>query len=293
MLLRYAYLHGFASSPNAHKATQLAPAFAKIGIRLERPDLNVPSFEQMTYTAILEALDTLHRRGPKAKWCLIGSSMGGYMAARFAAEYPERVHRLILLCPGFLLVDRWPSVFGEQAFAAWEQAGTLPVPDATGQAKPLHWGFIEDARTHPGRPSVPCPTKIVHGRGDEVVPVESSREYVIDHPEVMLHEVDDDHGLVASIPTIRELAMEAWFVGGAKRFRYHWDFFGPDREQTGEHFRGHLDEFLARESLDHLGLTGTGQARSDHFGVYLDAPEALEELLRRALSPNRKTIVPD
>lgn len=291
-MLRFAYLHGFASSPNAHKASQLAPAFASRGIRLERPDLNVPSFESMTYTAILGALDALHRRGPEAKWCLIGSSMGGYMAARFAAEFPDRVHRLLLLCPGFLLVDRWPSVFGQEAFADWERDGRLSVPDASGVAKPLHWGFIEDARTHPGQPEVSCPTHIVHGISDEVVPLESSRQYVGDHPEVVLHEVEDDHGLVASLPTIQALAMEPWFVGEAKRFRYHWDFHGPEGPETGAHFHRHLDEFLEREQLDHLALTGTGSARSGHFGVHCDAPEGLEGLLRKALSPTRKTHIP-
>jgi pimeloyl-ACP methyl ester carboxylesterase len=31
---------------------------------------------------------------------LIGSSMGGYIAARYAELHPEQVAKLVLLCPG-------------------------------------------------------------------------------------------------------------------------------------------------------------------------------------------------
>lgn len=40
---------------------------------------------------------------------LIGQSLGGWMAARFAAQYPDRVRRLVLACPYGLRVAAHPT----------------------------------------------------------------------------------------------------------------------------------------------------------------------------------------
>ena len=50
---------------------------------------------------------------------LIGSSMGGYLAARYAELFPEEVDRMILLCPGFNLHERWPHLFGNEELEKW------------------------------------------------------------------------------------------------------------------------------------------------------------------------------
>ena len=44
-----------------------------------------------------------------------------------------------------------------------------------------------------------CPTTIIHGREDAVVPIDSSRRYAGEHDHVKLIEVDDDHPLHASV----------------------------------------------------------------------------------------------
>lgn len=139
---------------------------------------------------------------PTARWSLVGSSFGGYVAARWAELHPERIGRLLLLCPGFDLVDRWPEMLGKQAMARWEREGELEFPDGAGRPTPVHWRFIEDFRRHPPAPGVPCPTRIVHGTRDEVVPIESSRRYAATRPHVDLVAVDDDHGLLGSLEAI-------------------------------------------------------------------------------------------
>lgn len=218
---RFAYLHGFASGPEARKGRWLAARLAGQGIELHLPDLNRPSFAELTVTGALAAVDEMVAAGPpEARWCLVGSSFGGYVAARWAELHPERIERLLLLCPGFGLLERWPEMLGPEAMARWEREGSMEFPDGAGRPTPVHWGFIEDFRRHPPTPEVPCPTRIVHGRRDEVVPIEGSRRYAAarrsDLARVDLVEVDDDHGLLASLETIGREVLD-FLLGGGER----------------------------------------------------------------------------
>ncbi|MHC4945205.1 MAG: alpha/beta hydrolase [Planctomycetota bacterium] len=202
---RYAHLHGFASSAKSHKGLLLAEAFAAKGLELILPDLNRPSFSKLTYTAALEGMDELDAAAgdPQIRWRISGSSMGGYLAARWAELNPGRVDRLALLCPGFELGTRWPELIGPDRFERWKEEGTTLLPDALGQEQPVHFGLIEDCRRHPAWPEVPCPTLIFHGTRDETVPVQSSITYAEARPDrVRLITYDDNHYLLNSIDAI-------------------------------------------------------------------------------------------
>lgn len=203
---RHLYLHGFGSDRHSDKGVELRRRLAAARIDLELLDLNVPSFETQTYSAILNHLDDVDRSTPSGtRLRLGGSSMGGYLAARFTELHPRRVERLFLLCPGFDLTARWPLLLGHDAFARWEQEGTLPIEGA-GLSRPLHWRFVEDSREHPAYPEVGCPTLIFHGVQDEIVPIECSRRYAAGRDNVRLIELDDDHRLLDSVDRIaREL----------------------------------------------------------------------------------------
>lgn len=212
-LHRYAYLHGFGSSPRSHKGVALERAFAERGLTLERPDLNRPSFKLLDYAAIIEAVDEMdarhHRGGP---WRLVGSSLGGWTAARWAELYPDRVDRLVLLAPGFELADRWPDVMGAEQMARWQREGALALANAEGAMVDVHWGFIDSARSQPGTPEVRCPTVILHGARDEIVPIEQSRRYAATRPHVRLVELDDDHALTDSIDRIVEEVLRTFEI---------------------------------------------------------------------------------
>jgi len=201
---RHAYLHGFASSPLSRKGLQLRDAFRRAGVELELPDLNVPTFETLTYSAILEALDRLldTTDEPATRWRLVGSSMGGYLTARWAQLRPRSVDRVVLLCPGFDMAERWPEVLGAETVARWEREGALELPDAEGRPRPVHWELLVDARRHPPFPALPCPGLIVHGRRDEIVDPAVSRRYARQRPDVRLVEVDDDHSLAGSLDRV-------------------------------------------------------------------------------------------
>jgi pimeloyl-ACP methyl ester carboxylesterase len=159
---------------------------------------------------MLAEIDRLDAAVRPSRWNLVGSSMGGYLAARWAELRPQRVDRLLLLCPGFDLPSRWPAMLGERAFRDWQRHGSTPVEDAVGRKHDLSWAFLEDARRHPAWPRAVRPTRILHGSRDDVVPIESSRRFADGQADVTLFELDDDHRLLGSLAAIAEHA-EAWF----------------------------------------------------------------------------------
>ena len=202
-----AYLHGFASSSNSFKGTTLKSRLSDVAT-VQTPDLNRPSFEELTYTGMLNYRNTLDAELPAdSRWNLIGSSLGGYGAARWAELHPDRVDRLVLLCPAFDMVERWQELLGGPiVYKLWERNGAFFFPDHNDEPKPVHFGLISDARdNHPARPSVSCPTVIIHGRQDETVPLRFSHDYAATHTNVALKTVDDDHNLLNSLDVIERI----------------------------------------------------------------------------------------
>lgn len=219
--MRYLYLHGFASGPKSTKGVAFERHFAALGIRIERLDLRVPSFEHLRLSAMIEKVrgelaQTVSTGsspgGLDVKTVLIGSSLGGLTAARVAVGEP-RVAALVLLAPAFQLAARWREALGP-AWDDWQRTGWREVTDyTTGKPARVDVGFVEDAeRVDVGFPDVTCPTLILHGRRDDTVPIERSREFVALHPQVRLVELDDGHELVASLPAL--LAETQVFIEG-------------------------------------------------------------------------------
>ncbi|MFV8752288.1 alpha/beta fold hydrolase [Nannocystaceae bacterium ST9] len=296
MSIRHAYLHGFASSSLSTKGVAMRRHYAgkpEGTPELHTPDLNWPSFAELTYTGMLAAFDAFDRQLDEreqvepgsARWRLIGSSMGGWVASRWAQLHPERVDRLLLLCPAFDFTTRWPVLIGEQAFARWREQGSIPLADGTKQIVDVHYELFLDAARQPARPVASCPTKIVHGTRDDIVPIASSREYAAAHANVELIEVDDDHLLMRSLATIERIVDE--FLLGPDERTLWWDYFGPTAAGTAQHFRVHLDEFLAREQL--TGCTTGVEVHPEHrhAAAWCRAPHDRVETLVRALKPRR------
>lgn len=196
----YAALHGFGSSPRSRKNEAFAAAFEARGISLHRPDLNRPTFATLTFSGMLEALDEMDRSAGEPRWSIVASSLGGYVAALWAEAHPERVERLVLLCPAFELAARWSVLVTPEEGARWAREGSLPFADASGAMVPLHHAFVDEARTIAPMPSPRCPTLVIHGRADSRVPIESSRRFVAAEGSRQLIEVDDGHDLLADVP---------------------------------------------------------------------------------------------
>jgi hypothetical protein len=210
----YAYLHGFGSSPSAKKAVALRAAFAERGLALSTPDLAVPSFGELTLSAALEVVAELGTaaRARGEKLALIGSSMGGFLAALHAARAPDDIEALVLLCPGFDMAARFRRLVGEHGMTRWRTKNRIAYPDGDSKLTAIHYGLYEDALRHPAFPPAPegVPVTIVHGRRDTVVPIDVSRAYVATYPRVKLLEIDDDHSLHASIPEVFTIVRDAF-----------------------------------------------------------------------------------
>jgi pimeloyl-ACP methyl ester carboxylesterase len=148
---RILFIHGSESNSQTYKAAILRGIFPGIII----PDFTGPLEERM---AQLKAII-----GDTSGWTIIGSSLGGLMAALFAAQHPGQVRKLLLLAPAL----------------------TLPA-------------FSEYSKS-----SINIPTIIIHGTQDDVVRLEPVRELagkIFDN--LAYHVVDDDHRLHKTAETL-------------------------------------------------------------------------------------------
>jgi uncharacterized protein len=198
----YIYLHGFASGPGSTKARELKARCARIGVDLLVPDLNQGDFTQLTISRqIAQVVDLFPQDGTPIT--LIGASLGGWTAAIIAQDY-IRVEWLILLAPAFNFLEFWLPKLGTDRLKIWKDIGYLNIYHYAAQnLLPLHYDFISDARKyHLFQSDRVIPTLIVHGIHDEVIPIESSRDFAAKHPWVELIEVDSDHALTDCIELI-------------------------------------------------------------------------------------------
>jgi pimeloyl-ACP methyl ester carboxylesterase len=127
---------------------------------------------------------------------LIGSSMGGYLAALYGATHPE-VERLILMAPAFAFAKGWEARIGPAQVEEWRRSGFMEVFHyGDGGNRRLGYQLLDDARRYEDFPDVSQPTLIFHGAGDDVVPVELSRRFADGRANVRLEVVDSSHELL-------------------------------------------------------------------------------------------------
>ena len=197
------YLHGFASSPESAKARYFHRNFALIGGTVHAPDLAPDGFEGMTISSQLDVVDQAVRE--LEPMMMIGSSMGGYLAALYAAKHPDTIRRLVLLAPAFACARRMAEDLGAEQMARWKQTSTREVRhDGFMDIVPIGYGLYEDALQYEEFPDFLQRTHIYHGHMDDVVPAQVSVEFSWNHPNVELELVDSDHQLLHSLEFIWE-----------------------------------------------------------------------------------------
>jgi pimeloyl-ACP methyl ester carboxylesterase len=141
---RLLFIHGSDSSSQTYKAGLLRDIF---------PGMVVPDFTGGLPERMKQLQDIL---GTKLGWALVGSSLGGLMAAIFATQHPEHVRKLVLLAPAL----------------------TLP-------------GFSLSLTSQ-----ISIPTTIIQGTRDELIPLEPTRNFAEKiFTNLTYLVVDDDHRL--------------------------------------------------------------------------------------------------
>jgi pimeloyl-ACP methyl ester carboxylesterase len=189
---RIVYLHGFASSPGSGKARFLSRYLRDGGATVEVPDLAENDFPHLTITRQLAVID---RAVGSRTASLIGSSMGGYLAALYAASHPE-IDRLVLLAPAFGFAHRWPERLGAEKIADWRRTGWMDVYHyGQGSNVPLSVDLLNDGARYSDFPDFPQPALIFHGAHDDVVPAAFSTEFAAAHPNARLEILNSGHEL--------------------------------------------------------------------------------------------------
>lgn len=192
MTQRIVYLHGFASGPGSKKAQYFRQRFAGEGVSLEIPDLAEGNFEGLTITGQLRVVERIARSEPVS---VIGSSMGGYAAALYAARHPE-AQKAVLLAPAFGFARRWAESLGRERMEEWKRSGRMAVYHyADGRERELGYQLMEDALQYEDYPAVTQPALVFHGKNDETVPHEYSVEFAAGRQNARLELVESGHEL--------------------------------------------------------------------------------------------------
>ncbi len=195
------YLHGFASGPASAKARFLGDRLRSLGMQVEIPDLAAGDFEHLTIGGQLAVVERAAAGRPV---CLVGSSMGGYLAALYAARHPE-VARLVLLAPAFDFARRWADYLGARQVEEWRRSGTMEVFHyADNQMRKLGYRLLEDAARYEAFPDFRQPALIFHGAHDDVVPASLSSRFAATHTNAHLEILDSGHELVNVLDHLAE-----------------------------------------------------------------------------------------
>ncbi|MFZ8905749.1 MAG: alpha/beta hydrolase [Poseidonia sp.] len=198
--MKVTFAHGLWSSTESSKAAWMRAQ----GWDVTTLDMRKYGWDQACQTrVVVEAIDDM---GPFD--VLIGSSFGGLATANAAAQRPEADLRLVLLAPAFGYDELVASTLGQEAMEAWEDAGTHTFhPPGWDEPVVMPWSFVEVARTH-SWPTLQHPTAILHGAGDDVVPLANSELAKGDLGHVTLHVVDDGHRLHESLGELISLTRQ-------------------------------------------------------------------------------------
>lgn len=144
MTKRLLFIHGKDGSHQGFKVQYLRRLY---------PDLLAPDFSGDFWQRMARLEQII---GDTAGWTMIGSSLGGLMAAVFACQHPAQVDRLVLLAPALAFLD----------------LAQTPLPP---------FG---------------APVVIYHGRQDEVVPMAQTQQVAAQlFAALTFHVVEATHDL--------------------------------------------------------------------------------------------------
>ena len=195
--MRVLFAHGLWSAPGGSKPTYMKEVLGW--------DVVCPDMRRNGWSVSSQALTVRQELESSGSFdILIGSSFGALAIAN-AIEGYEGDSRLALLAPDFGVYDTLASQIGDHAMEMWRESGVRSfIPPDWEEEVLLSWSFMEDALAC-GWPVLQHRTVILHGRGDDVVPVENSYKASRESEATDLVEVDDGHRLAESLDMLPDL----------------------------------------------------------------------------------------
>jgi len=187
------YLHGWLSSPQSNKAQFFKQCFLERGIDLQIPDFNQNDFYHLTLTRQIQQVQALLPNSPVT---LIGSSLGGLTALWLAQRQPQ-IQRLVLLAPALNLLTHCVTTMGKEQYVKWREQGEFAFYHYNFQREVLlSYAFIKDMQQYADTElQRNIPTLILHGRFDEIIPIQTAHDFVSTRPQIQLIELRSDHNL--------------------------------------------------------------------------------------------------
>ena len=149
----------------------------------------------------------------KSKMSLFGASQGGVVASLYAASYPDRVHKLLLIFPAFVLFDDAKATYHALGSPDFDQ-----FPDSlTHHNTTLGKIYLIDALDidiQAEQAKITAPTLIIHGTDDAVVPYQYAVQASQTIPNAELitveggeHRIDERFAITAA-PAIQKFLKE-------------------------------------------------------------------------------------
>lgn len=148
-----------------------------------------PSYDSGAYAQWLH--DTMNSLGLHA-CSLVAMSLGGWMALDFATTYPDKVSKLVLLCPGGLAREKasflWKALF-YSLFGKWGQLRLSRLVGVSGSMEGVAFDFTSSTFKHfrPRTARMPLfrdsslsrlkmPVYLLFGDSDQLIPANLSTE---------------------------------------------------------------------------------------------------------------------
>jgi pimeloyl-[acyl-carrier protein] methyl ester esterase len=197
-------IHGWGQSPDCWQAVQQHHPKAQA--------IALPGHAGSPAATAETWLDSIEAQLPNQPICLVGWSLGGAIALNIAARQPQRVQSLVLVAstPCFMQRQDWQHGTTAAAMRAFQRSCTrsplatlndfqqrvwagsdqipppfITSPDPSSLLAGLH--LLQQWDLRPLLPTITCPTAIIHGEGDTIVPIAAANMLATIMPQVQHH----------------------------------------------------------------------------------------------------------
>ncbi len=217
------FLHGLLSDAEGDKSMALWNQAQKHERSWVRFDMRAHgrsdgTMDEFTISRALEDARLIMNLFPGRPIVLVGSSMGGWVAAELAAERPARIGGAVLIAPAFsFMMQLFHSLNPEQRQLWLSQGSWTFESDGLDYGFTLSYDAVIDSKQYDllaQTVEFQCPVRILHGRLDDVVPTAQSAEFLSRMTPGANVELDvlpnADHRLSGHVERIIDKTDEIW-----------------------------------------------------------------------------------